>query len=106
MAAIVGTRGVEALVGAALHEARAEYESLDLLGREHEGRNLIAASQTKADACLTLDRDTRQGQVLNVSIDRALGDAEAPGELVTGQDLAAAQQQDELEEAVRASHWA
>jgi hypothetical protein len=86
-------------------DARAEHHRLDLRLCEHQWRQVEATAQHVADAGFALDWHAGQRQVADVAIDGALGHFELARQPRRGDDAAAAQQLDDLEEPISASHF-
>jgi hypothetical protein len=85
---------------------RAEHDRFDLVRREHQGRQIEALLHHVADAGLAADRDALAEQARDVAVHGALRDLELGGDRVGGHGLlAAAQELDDLEEAVGAAHF-
>ena len=103
-----GDRGTDMAgeIGSApgLDHARAGDQSLDLVGREHDGREIEARAEAVADAGLALDGDAGDGEIADVPIDGALGDLQPAGELRGGGQTPPAQVLDDLEEPISAPY--
>jgi hypothetical protein len=84
---------------------RAEHGRLDLVGRQHQRRQVMPALQHIADAGLPADRHPLPDQGGDVAIDRALGGLELLGDRLGRQRPAGAPQDlDDLEKSVGTSH--
>ncbi len=87
--------------------ARAEDERLDLILREHEGRQLVARSEHIAETRLALDGHAARLQVGHVAVDGADGHFQFAGQFLRGHDpLRAPEIFDDVEETVGAAHEA
>ena len=94
-------RILQLAVADALDEMGADHDGLDLLGREHQRRQVVPLAQDVADAGLAFDRDAPRLQGRDVAIDRARGHFE-PVRQHGGRHRppAAAQGLDDVEQAI------
>lgn len=97
---MAGERRIEARPG----DPHRRDQRLCFLAREHQGRQIEARAHAVADARLAFDRHALRGEIGDVAVDRALRDLEAIGEEARGAEAPAADQLDELEQAVGAAH--
>ncbi len=92
-------------VGVPDHPLRAEHRRLDLIGRQHQGRQVKTLLQDVAHAGFATDRYALADQGCDVAIDRALRGLKFLGDRIRGQRIAAAPQHlDDLKQPVGASH--
>lgn len=91
-------------VAPARHDARAEDERFQLLGAEHQRREVEPLAEGVADARFALDGHARGDEVRDVPVYRPLRDLKVPRQRCGGHDRAAAQRLDHLEQPVGPPH--
>ena len=94
-------------IGMARDPLRAEHGGLDLVGRQHQGRQVESLLQDVAHAGLAADRHALSDQGGDVAIDRALGGFQLGGDRIRRQRFAGAPEHlNDLEQPVGTSHGA
>jgi hypothetical protein len=87
-----------------LDHARAGHQRLDFVHSEHDRRKIETRPQPVSHAGLSLHRNTGNGQIADVAVNRSFGDLQPAGKLRGGGQAPPSQVLDDLEEPIGAPH--
>ncbi|MNI53498.1 hypothetical protein D3C73_1083350 [compost metagenome] len=92
------------LAGQHCHQIHPGDEGFQFGCTQLQGRHLETFTQSITQPGFTVNRDTRQGEIVHIAVDGALRDTQTRRQLAGGQELVSPQQVGQLEQSIRFSH--